>query len=41
MLMVDPQRAVIAAIIVIVIGLLIFVYRNKKTWKNRLVRKYE
>ena len=41
MLIVDPQRAVIAAVVVIAIGLFIFVYRNKKTWKSRLVKKYE
>ncbi len=41
MLIVDPQRAVIAAAVVIAIGLFIFAYRNKKTWKSRLVKKYE
>ena len=37
MLIVDPQRAVIAAAVVIAIGLFIFAYRNKKnnyTTKN-------
>ena len=41
MMVVDPYRAVAAVVIVIIIGGVIFVVRNRKLWKSRLVKKYE
>lgn len=40
-MVVDPCRAVAAVAIVILIGAAIFVVRNRKLWKSRLVKKYE
>lgn len=38
---IDPQRAIIAAGIVILVGVVIFVVRNNKMIGNRLRSKYE
>ncbi|GFI49345.1 hypothetical protein AALB51_10480 [Lachnospiraceae bacterium 62-26] len=38
---IDPERAVIAAGVVIVIGIVIFVVRNSKMLGSRLRSRYE
>lgn len=38
---IDPQRAIIAAGIVILVGVVIFVVRNNKMIGNRLRSRYE
>jgi len=40
-MVVDPYRAIAAVVIVVIIGMIIFVVRNRKTWKSRLVKRYE
>jgi len=41
MMIVDPNRAIAAVVIVIIIGFAIFCIRNRKIWKSRLVKRYE
>ncbi len=38
---IDPQRAVIAAGVVIVVGIVIFIVRNNKMIGSRLRSRYE
>ncbi len=38
---IDPQRAVIAAGVVIVVGIVIFIVRNSKMIGSRLRSRYE
>ena len=38
---IDPERAMIAAGIVVIIGAVIFIVRNKETYKRKMEKSYE